>query len=76
VGNVFLEYDSITKNMRRGRVWLLLKDGWVITLPSVLHITSLARNSIHMNKMNNGGVQNIFEKDMCKMVRGAMVLLR
>ena len=43
--------------------------------PSVLHIPGLARNLIFVSTMGDESVQTIFEKDTCKMVRGAMVLM-
>ena len=42
----------------------------------MLHIPGLARNLTSVSKMGNAGVQTLFEKDSCKMVRGAMVLMR
>ena len=62
--------------MGHGRVKLLLNDGRIRTLPGVLHIPGLARNLISVSKMANAGVKTIFEKDICKMIRGAMVLMR
>ena len=75
-GNVFLGDDSPKKIMGRGRVKLLLKDGRIRTLPGVLHIPGLARNFIYVRKMADAGVKTVFEKDRCKMIRGAMVLMR
>ena len=54
---------------------LLLNNGRIKTLPNLLLILGLARNLISVSKMGNAGVQTIFEKDRCKMVRGAMVLM-
>jgi hypothetical protein len=34
------------------------------------------RNLISVRKMDDAGVKTIFEKETCRMVRGAMVLLR
>jgi hypothetical protein len=75
-GNVFLGNDSTTKIIGRGRVKLRIIDGRVRTLPCVLHIPILARNLISVRKMDDAGVKTIFEKETCRMVRGAMVLLR
>jgi hypothetical protein len=55
---------------------LQLIDGRIKTLPDVLHIPGLARNLIYVRKMDNAGVKRIFEKETCRMVRGAMVLLK
>jgi hypothetical protein len=60
----------------RGRVKLLLNDGRIRTLPGVLHIPKLARSLISVSKLGDAGVKIVFEKDTCKMVRGAMVLMR
>jgi hypothetical protein len=53
-----------------------LIDGRIITLLGVLHILGLARNLIFVSKMDDVGVKTIFEKETCKMVRGAIVLLK
>jgi hypothetical protein len=50
-------------------------DGRIRTLPSVLHIPSLARNLIYVRKMDNAGVKTMFEKETCMMVQGVLVLL-
>jgi len=36
----------------------------------------LASNLISISKLNDAGVKTMFEKDTCKMVRGALVLMR
>lgn len=53
-----------------------LQCGSVRTLPGVLHILALARNLISISKLNNARVKILFEKDTCKMVRVALVLMR
>jgi hypothetical protein len=75
-GDVFLGDDSTTKILGHGRVKLLLKYGRIRTLPGVLHIPKLARSLIFVSKLDDAGVKTIFEKNTCKMVRGAMVLMR
>ena len=60
----------------RGKVKLKLQAGRVRTLPSVLHIPALARNLISVSKLDDAGVKIVFEKDTCKMVWGALVLMR
>jgi hypothetical protein len=75
-GNVFLGNDSTTRIIGRGRVKLRLIDGRIRTLPGVLHIPGMARNLISVSKMEDVGVKTIFEKGTCRMVRGAMVLMR
>jgi hypothetical protein len=75
-GDVFLGDDSTAKILGRGRVKLLLKDGRIRTLPGVLHIPKLARSLISVSKMDDAGVDTVFGKNTCKMVRGAMVLMR
>ena len=75
-GNVFLGDESPKKITGHGRVKLFLNYGRIKTLPGVLHIPSLARNLIYVVKMADAGVKTVFEKDGCKMVRGAMVLMR
>jgi hypothetical protein len=75
-GDVFLGDDSTTKILGRGRFKLLLKDGRIRTLPGVMHIPKLARSLISVSKMEDAGVDTVFGKRTCKMVRGAMVLMR
>ena len=75
-GNVFLGDDSPKKIIGHGRVKLLINDGRIKTLPGVLHIPSLAISLISISKMGDVSVQTVFEKDKCKMVQGAMVLMR
>jgi hypothetical protein len=41
-----------------------------------MHIPGLARNLISVRKMDDAGVKTIFEKKTCRMVRGAMMLLK
>jgi hypothetical protein len=55
---------------------LRLRDGRIRTLPSVLHIPILAKKIIYVSKVDDAGVKTIFEKETCRMVRGAMVLLK
>jgi hypothetical protein len=64
------------KIMGRGRVKLMLKHGRIKTLPGVLHIPKLPRNLISVSKLDDAGLNTVFGKNTCKMVRGAMVLMR
>jgi hypothetical protein len=41
----------------------------------VLHIPSLEINLIYVSKMSDVGVHTLFQKDLCKIVRGVMVLM-
>jgi hypothetical protein len=75
-GDVFLGDDSTAKIMGCGRVKLLLKDGRIRTLPGVLHIPKLSRSLISVSKLDDAGVDTVFGKNTCKMVRGEMVLMR
>jgi hypothetical protein len=51
-------------------------DGRIRTLSGVLHILGFYRNLIYVIKMDDARVKSIFEKEICRMVRGAMVLLK
>eukprot|EP00253_Pinus_taeda_P013111 PITA_13111 len=68
--------DRKARIIGRGKVKLKLQGGRVRTLPGVLHIPALARNLISVSKLDDAGVKTVFEKDTCKMVRGALVLMR
>eukprot|EP00253_Pinus_taeda_P014634 PITA_14634 len=58
------------------KVKLKLQGGRVRTLMGALHIPALARHLISVRKLDDGGVKIVFQKDTCKMVRGAQVLMR
>eukprot|EP00253_Pinus_taeda_P013306 PITA_13306 len=75
-GDVFLGDDRKARIICRGKVKLKLQGGRIRTLPGVLHIPALARNLIYVSKLDDPGVKTVFEKDTCKMVRGALVLMR
>jgi hypothetical protein len=55
---------------------LRLIDGRTITPLDVLHIPDLTINFISIRKMDDAGVRKLFGKETCRMVRGAMVLLK
>jgi hypothetical protein len=55
---------------------LRLIYGRITMLPGVMHIPGLARNLIFVSKMDDAGVKTIFEKETCRKVQGAMVLLK
>ena len=67
-GIVFLGDDLPKKIIGHGRVKLLLNDGRIKTLPSVLHIPGMPKNLISVSKMANAGVKTVFEKEKCKIV--------
>ena len=75
-GDVFLGDDRKARIVGRGKVKLKLQGGRVRTLSGVLHIPALARNLISVSELDDAGVKIVFEKDTCKMVRGALVLMR
>ena len=75
-GDFFLGDDRKARIIGRGKFKLKLQGGRIRTLPGVLHIPALARNLISVSKMDDAGVKTMFEKDACKMVRGALVLMR
>jgi hypothetical protein len=72
----FLGDELKSKIVRRGKVKLKLMDGRIRILPSVLHISGLARNLFYVGKMDDAGVKTVFEKGTYRMVRGAMVFLK
>ena len=56
---MYLGDDSPTNIIGHGRVKLKLKDGRIRTLPEVIHILNLARNSIFIEKMDVVGVKTM-----------------
>ena len=75
-GDVFLGDDRKARIIGRRKEKLNLQGGKVRTLLGVLHIPSLARNTISVSNMDDACVKIMFEKDTCKMVRGALVLMQ
>ena len=75
-GDVFLGDDRKVRIVGCGKVKLKLQGERVRTLLGVLHIPALARNLISVSKLDDAGVKTVFEKDTCKMVQGALVLMR
>jgi len=75
-GDVFLGDDRKVRIIGHGKVKLKLQGGRVRTLPGVLHIHTLAKNLISVSKLDDAGVKTMFEKDTCKMVWGALVLMQ
>ena len=74
-GDVFLGDDRKARIIGHRKVKLKLQGGRVRTLPGVLHIPALARNLIFVSKLDDVGVKTMFEKDTCKMVWEALVLM-
>ena len=74
-GDFFLRDDRKAIIFGRGKVKLKLQGGRIRKLPGVMHIPALARNLISVSKMDDAGVKTAFDKDACKMVRGALVLM-
>ena len=75
-GDVCLRDDMKSRIVGCRKVKLKLQGGSVRTLPGVLHIPTLARNLISVNKLDDADVKTVFEKDTCKMVWGALVFMR
>eukprot|EP00253_Pinus_taeda_P028948 PITA_28948 len=75
-GDVFFGDDRKARIVARRKVKLNLKGGRVRTLLSVLHILALSRNLISISKLDDAGVKTMFDKDTCKMIWGALVLMR
>jgi hypothetical protein len=73
---VFLGDGLTTKIVGQGIICLLLQDGWSRTLPGVLHIPVLERNLISIKKMSDVSVHTLFYKDTCKILKGALVLMK
>jgi len=74
-GDVFLGDDRKARIIGRRKVKLKLQGGRVRMLPRVLHIPALARHLISVSKLDDAGLKIVFEKDTCKMVWGALVLI-
>lgn len=75
-GDFFLGDVSITRITGREKVKLMLKDGRIRTLLSILHILVLARNLILGSKMSDASVNTVFEGETYRRLLGAIMLLR
>lgn len=73
-GEVHLGDDRPVRIIGHGRVKVLMHDGRVRSFPGVMHIPSLARNSIYVSKMTDADVDCSCNKTSCKMVCRSMVL--
>jgi len=73
--DVFLGDDRKARIVGHRKEKLKLQGGRVRTLLGVLHIPASARNVISIRKLDDAGVKIVFEKDTCKMVWGALVLM-
>jgi hypothetical protein len=67
-GNAFLCDDSTARIMGGGKFKLRLAYGRIRKLSGVFHIPGLAMNLISIRKMDDGGLQTIFENETCRMV--------
>ena len=74
--DILMGYYSVTKIVKQGKVWFILKDGRIGNIPRVLDIPGLAWNMICISNMGNAGVQYVFENYTWRMVRGALVLMK
>eukprot|EP00253_Pinus_taeda_P003388 PITA_03388 len=75
-GDVFLLDDRKARIIGRRKVKLKLQGGRVRTLPGVLHISALTKYLISVSKLDDASVKTVFNKDTCKMVQGALILMR
>jgi len=73
--DVFLGDERKARIVGHGEVKLKLQGGRIRTFPGVLHIPTLAINLIFVSKLDDADVKIMFEKDACKTVRGALVLM-
>ena len=73
---MYLGDDSHLKIVGQGRVTIRFPDGRVMGINGVMHIPGLARNLLSVSMLNDVGVQVVFSKDGCKMMRGAMLLAK
>ena len=74
-GDVFLGDERKARIIEREKVKLKLQVGRIRTLQVVLHIPALAINLIYVRKMDDAGVKIVLDKDKCKMVQGALILM-
>eukprot|EP00253_Pinus_taeda_P026942 PITA_26942 len=74
-GDVFLGDDKKARTIGCRKLKLNFQGGRIRTLMGVLHIPSLARNLISVIKLDDAGIKELFDKDTCKMVWGALLLM-
>eukprot|EP00253_Pinus_taeda_P034797 PITA_34797 len=73
-GDVFLRDERKARIDGCEKFKLKLQGGRTRTLSGVLHIPELAKNLISVSNLDDARVKIVFEKDTCKMVRGALEL--
>jgi hypothetical protein len=72
----FCEYEWYDGIIGQRKFKLRLIYGRIRILLGVLHIPGLAINFISVRKIDDVWVKTIFEKETCRMVQGATVLLK
>ena len=63
-------YDII----RKGNVMVSLSNGLMLKLRNVRHVPKLKRNLIFFDQLANRRMKTTFEGDVCKIMKGAMVM--
>ena len=73
---MYLGDDSHLKIVGCRRVTIKFPNGRVKGINGVMHIPSLVQNLLSVSMLNGVGVQVVFSKEGCKMIRGSMVLAK
>ena len=58
----------------KGDVVVSLSNGLTLKLRNVRHVPKLKRNLISVGQLADGGMKTIFDDDVCKITKGAMVM--
>lgn len=75
-GNILLGDEKSYNAIARASISITYIDGIIRYFPNVGHVHGLKRNRIWVIYFTNGGVDVIFTRNMCKLVRSALVFLK
>ena len=53
-----------------------LSNGLTLKLRNIRHVSKLKKNLISVDQIANGGMKTTFDGDVCKIMKGAMVMAR
>ena len=74
LGKVYLGDDEPCDIDGKGNVMVSLSNGSTLKLRNVKHIPKLKRNLISVGQFVDGGMKIIFDGDVYKITKGAMVI--
>ena len=71
---VYLGDDEPCDIVGKGDVMVSFSNGSILKLTNVRHVPKLKRNLISVGQLADGGMKTIFDGDVCKITKSAMVM--